>query len=190
MPQETYRKARKGRPSTALRCRMVSVRLRKAFSRASQPRRLQLAGRAQQVCSSQLAACAQDATCNAAIAGALNCVAEGGEISQCLPFAVMNGDDDTALGEVQGCTVVNNDACPCLTTPPATPPAVVDADLPLCSCKTVPPNGNAMSCRLLHAKYRRALSAVSLAALQRAFAAALPTFPVDLTSPATSRAAT
>jgi hypothetical protein len=101
-----------------------------------------------QVCSSQLAACAQDATCNAAIAGALNCVAEGGEISQCLPFAVMNGDDDTALAEVQGCTVVNNDACPCLTTLPANPfsaPSdVADADLPLCSCKTVPPYGNAM----------------------------------------------
>lgn len=111
---------------------------------------------AKQVCSSQFAACAQDATCNATIAGALNCSAESGNIMACFPLAIMstlaatNGDDDTALDVVRGC-ILNNGACPCLTAFPTPPPDDVDADLPLCSCKTF--YGSAMcmqttSCRV------------------------------------------
>jgi|HubBroStandDraft_6_1064221.scaffolds.fasta_scaffold80262_3 hypothetical protein len=105
-----------------------------------------------QTCSSQLTACGQDASCNAAIAGALSCVAEGGAPEQCFTFAFMQSND-TALGASEACLVMAYTRCGCMMSQGSAPPDDVDADLPLCSCTTVPPYGNAMctqtsSCRI------------------------------------------
>lgn len=94
-------------------------------------------------CASQLTACAQDPACNAAIAGALNCVDEGGAAEQCFPFVFMSADD-AGLSALQSCLTLAYTQCSCMMSQGSTPADSVDADLPLCSCTTVPPYGNGM----------------------------------------------
>lgn len=105
-----------------------------------------------QMCSTQLTACAQDAACNAAMAGALNCVDEGRAPQLCFLFA--STSTDVMLADaVQPCLATAYAPCGCMMSQGLTPPDNVDADLPLCACTTVPPYGNAMcmqtsSCRI------------------------------------------
>jgi hypothetical protein len=105
-----------------------------------------------QMCSSQLTQCAQDAACNAAIVGVLNCVDEGGDPQRCFLFA-STSTDVTVADAVLPCLDTSYGLCGCMTSQGSAPPDDLDADLPLCSCTTVPPYGNAMcmqtaSCRI------------------------------------------
>jgi hypothetical protein len=87
----------------------------------------------QELCSSQWTACAADATCNQAMAGALTCVDRGGDVAQCFEQAFAS-NSDPAIGAAQTCMAPAYGSCGCSTEAP--PPPNQDAGLPLCGCTT------------------------------------------------------
>lgn len=81
---------------------------------------------AEEKCSSQLAACASDCTCNRAIANALTCVDTGGGTVSCFTSAILSAGDPT-LSDTSGCLMGAYPGSNCVGPMPnvdAAPPTV------------------------------------------------------------------